>query len=150
MPEQVFGAENEVHRGARGACSCIWDNSRRDQPLGPITRFDSLCGQDPEGMRRLGKDRGQSLQIQELVSDTSVRAMFQNGPQRALIGAESIASGKISRLGKAFQHRLYLPEVCTTNSGVVNLYWARNSPPRIPDRPPLRDRLGKWRKARKN
>src|ERR1700761_3143123 len=121
MREPPFGAASDLLRGTRVACSCTWDNSRRDQPSGPTTRFDSLCGQDPEGMLRPDRDREQSLPIQELLSDSSVRAMSQNGPQRAPIGAKSIASGKISRFGKAFQHHLYLPEVCTTNSGVVHL-----------------------------
>jgi hypothetical protein len=38
-------------------------------------------------MLRQGKDREQSLPIQAPVSDAGVRAMFQNGLQRAPIGA---------------------------------------------------------------
>src|SRR5258708_32511554 len=119
MRKPAFGGENGFPRGARVGGSCTWDNSRRDQPSGPSTRFDSFCGQDPEGMLHQGKGREQSLPIQAPVSDGAVLTMFQTGPQRAPIGAKSVASKKISRLGKALQQRLHLPAVCTTNSSVV-------------------------------
>src|ERR1700733_1875788 len=148
MREPVCGGENGLPHGAREADSCTWNNSRRDQPSGPSTRFDSFCGRDPEGILRQGKGREQSLPIQAPASDAAVRAMFQNGPHRAPIGAKSVASRKISRLGEALQQRLHLPEVCTTNGSVVHFELGRNFPPRIAEPASVSNRLPKWRQAR--